>query len=68
MLTNLYNLIDIFLQAIENIGNTFYNLLSYEIDLSIVGLGRVNLTLIILGGGLLTLIIYKIIQWVTPIV
>lgn len=68
MVDNLYNIVDWFLEACENIANTFYNLLSFEIDLTVVGLGRSNLLLVLLGSGLLILIIYKIIQWITPIV
>lgn len=68
MINNLYNIINWFLEACENIANTFYNLLSFEIDLSVVGLGRTNLLLVLLGSGLLILIIYKILQWVAPIV
>ena len=68
MINNLYNIINWFLEACENIANTFYNLLSFEIDLTVVGLGKTNLLLVLLGGGLLTLIVWKIIQWVAPIV
>ena len=68
MINNLYNIINWFLEACENIANTFYNLLSFEIDLTIVGLGKTNLLLVLLGSGLLILIIYKILQWITPIV
>ena len=68
MVNNLYNIINWFLEACENIANTFYNLLSFEIDLTVVGLGRTNLLLVLLGSGLLILIIYKILQWITPIV
>lgn len=68
MINNLYNIINWFLEACENIANTFYNLLSFEIDLTVVGLGKTNLLLVILGTGLLTLIIYKIIQWIVPLV
>ena len=68
MVEHLYNIVDWFLEACENIANTFYSLLSFEIDLTVVGLGRTNLLLVLLGSGLLILIIYKIIQWITPIV
>lgn len=68
MINNLYNIINWFLEACENIANTFYNLLSFEIDLTVVGLGRTNLLLVLLGSGLLILIIYKILQWIAPIV
>lgn len=68
MINNLYNIVDWFLQAVENITNTFYNLFSFEIDLTVVGLGKTNLLLVLLGTGLLTLIVYKIIQWIVPLV
>ena len=61
--------IDWFLQVFSNITTTFYNLLTTTIDLSVVGLpSNTSLILVLVGGGLLTLIIFKLIMWITPII
>ena len=61
--------IDWFLQVFGNITTTFYNLLTTTIDLSVVGLpSNTSLILVLVGGGLLTLIIFKLIMWLTPII
>lgn len=62
------NAIQWFFEFIGNICSTFYNLLNYTLDLSVVGLGQVKVIYLLLGGSLLALIIAKIIQWITPVV
>ena len=65
----LFNCIDWFCQIIKNVCDSFYSLMNYTIDLSIIGLpSNTSLVLVLIGSGLLILIVAKIIQWVTPIV
>lgn len=59
-----FELIENFLKIIANIYETFKNILSYKLDLSIIGLGQVSL-LVLFGGTLLFgLLVYKFVRWI----
>lgn len=63
------NAVEWFFKFLGNVCETFYNLLNYEIDLSFIGLHNdEKLIVVLIGGGLLVIILAKIIQWLTPIV
>lgn len=70
-----------FFEFIGNACNTIYSLFNYSIPLPFtigpfgflpppfneVDFSEINVLTLILGGGLIILLIYKIIQWLAPI-
>lgn len=59
-----FDIVENFFKIMSNIYETFKNILSYKLDLSIIGLGEVSL-LVLFGGTLLFgLLVYKFVRWI----
>lgn len=57
------NLLEDFLKIIGNTTNTLFNLITYKVDLSSIGLGEVSLLILFSGGALLSFLVYKVVKW-----
>lgn len=58
-----FDIVENFFKIMANIYETFKNILSYKLDLSIIGLGEVSL-LVLFGGTLLFgFLVYKFVRW-----
>lgn len=51
------------LDIVVNICNYCVQIITTKIDLSIIGLGNVSLGVVLTGGGIVALLIYKIVRW-----
>ena len=59
-----FDIVENFFKIMGNIYETFKRVLSYKLDLSIIGLGEVSL-LVLFGGTLLfALLVYKFVRWI----
>ena len=59
-----FDIVENFFKIMANIYETFKSILSYKIDLRVIGLGQVSL-LVLFGGTLLFgLLVYKFVRWI----
>ena len=59
-----FELIENFLKIIANVYETFKSLLSYKLDLSLIGLGQISIIVLFGGTLLLGLLVYKFVRWI----
>lgn len=58
-----FDIVENFFKIMANIYETFKNILSYKLDLSIIGLGQVSLVALFGGTLLFGFLVYKFVRW-----
>lgn len=63
-MNDFYDIVENFFKIMGNIYETFKSILSYKLDLSIIGLGDVSLLALFGGTLLFGFLAYKFVRWI----